>query len=274
MRAIAILIATLTLVACGSRFGTDLDTASVPEPPLDRMYRTFATYNSVVSSSFHVLGETQGVEPVCGSTWCATHVPHPTLGYVVGFEGRSSARLFGSASWTPQGEIGGLEIWELSYTTDSVEYGVWMDHSFFAISTLDAVDYGIVAGAVFGRIYDDVPFPLQGTAGYDGAIVARDVISATHYAGTAHLEVDFAAASLDATFSNIAATDSGETLADIRFAQVALLPDRHVAAVRELPSADGTDTYLNARFYGPDHEELTGVFGKDTLIGAFGAKRQ
>ena len=32
--------------------------------------------------------------------------------------------------------------------------------------------------------------------------------------------------------------------------------------------------YFNARFYGPDNEEITGVFGKDTLIGAFGTKRR
>ena len=142
-----------------------------------------------------------------------------------------------------------------------------MDHSLFVIATADFGDNSAVAGGAFGRIHDDVPLPLEGTASYDGAMVGRDVVSATHYAGTAHLEVDFAAASLDATFSNITAIDSGETLADIRFAQGRVLPDLHTAIAYSLPGAEGTDTYLNARFYGPDHEELTGVFGKDTLIG-------
>ena len=58
------------------------------------------------------------------------------------------------------------------------------------------------------------------------------------------------------------------------FAAVPIFPDSHTAVAVDLPSAPGADTYISARFYGPDHEEITGVFGTDAVIGAFGTMRQ
>ena len=124
---------------------------------------------------------------------------------------------------------------------------------------------------MFGRIYEDVPLPVEGTASYDGATVGKDVIGAADCTGAARLEVDFAAASRDATFSDIA---TGERIADIEFSGAPLTPDSRTTAAFNLPSAPSTATCFNARFYGPDHEVIAGVFGKDTLIGAFGAQRQ
>ena len=31
---------------------------------------------------------------------------------------------------------------------------------------------------------------------------------------------------------------------------------------------------IKATFYGPNHEEVGGVFERDNIVGAFGAKRQ
>ena len=89
MRTIVTLIATLTLAACGSKSATDLDTASVPAPPLDRMYRIIATHNSALSTNFHVLGEAQGVDPLCSRTSCITRTPHPLSGIHLALTGQA-----------------------------------------------------------------------------------------------------------------------------------------------------------------------------------------
>ena len=272
MRNMIFVIAALAIAACGSDSGTD----TVSGPPVDRLYRTLATYNSVLLSDVHAVGEAGGVPARCGETRCDTVEPHPTLGFAPGVSGRSTARGLGDGTWTPQGEIGGLGIWEVTVPGEfpQIVYGAWLDHSFFSTVAIRLSGHAAIIGEAFGRIYYDVPLPVEGTASYDGAMVGKDAISAADYAGAARLEVDFTAASLDATFSDIADIATGERIADIVFPGVPLTPDSHTAAAFHLPSAPGTYTYFNARFYGPDKEEISGVFGKDTLIGAFGTKRK
>lgn len=270
MRNIFILIAALGLAACGS--GTN--TASAPEPPREQAYRTLATYNSVVTTNFHVLGEARGVGPLCSSYACESREPLPTIGGLLGVEAPYTGRALADGSWEPQGETGGLEVWEITNPNGQTDYGAWLDHSFFVAGTAKVDEHTVAVGRTYGRMYPDAALPVEGTASYDGAMVGKDVISAADYAGAANLEVDFAAGSLDATFSDITDIATGERIADIAFTGVELTLDTRAAAAFDLPSAKGTDTYFNAHFYGPDNEEITGVFGKDTLIGAFGTKRQ
>ena len=66
----SIVISITALAACGS--GSGSDTATAPEPLLDRAYRTLATYNSVVTTNFHALGEALGMPPICGRSACYT----------------------------------------------------------------------------------------------------------------------------------------------------------------------------------------------------------
>ena len=136
-----------------------------------------------------------------------------------------------------------------------------------------------MVGEAFGRIYQDAPFPVEGTASYAGAMVGRDAISAADYAGAARLEVDFAAGGLDATFSEIADIATGEGIDDIVFAAVPIFPDYHTAVAVDLPSAEGTDTYINARFCGSDGAWLDHSFfqtytGQVTMKVASGSPRR
>ena len=263
-RVTAVIVAMLAAGCAGSDSGPDMATA--PEPPLESAYRTLATYNSVVTTSFHTEGIAEGVVALCSSRDCITDETLPELPFTGQVEGPYTARMLGEATWTPQGETGGIEIWEL----DPASYGGWLDHSFFLIARTAFGDRNMLVGQMFGRLYDGTPLPVEGTASYAGAMVGTDVLSAANYRGDARLEVDFADASLDATFSGIEDIDTGQSLDDVTYDDMFLIPESY-AAVGGVPR---TGDYINARFYGPDHEELTGVFGKGTLIGAFGTRRQ
>ena len=218
------------------------------------------------------MGEARGVAVRCSRQSCITDGLALVLGTELSIKGPYTARVLGTATRTPAREIGGLEIWEAAYDNGITDYGAWLDHSFFLIFGADMGEHTLVASAAFGRIYNDAPLPVEGTASYNGAMVGKDVITAANYAGAARLEVNFAVASLDAIFSDIADIATGERIADIEFPGVPLHPKYSAASAVDLPSAPGTATYINARFYGPENEEITGVFGKDTLIGAFGTK--
>ena len=263
-RVAAVIVAMLAAGCAGSDSGRDMATA--PEPPLESAYRTLATYNSVVTTSFHTEGIAEGVVALCSSRDCITDDTLPGLPFKGQVEGPYTARVLGEETWTPQGETGGIELWKL----ETASYGGWLDHSFFLIGRLAAgEDHHVLVGQMFGRLYD-TPLPVEGTASYAGAMVGKDVLSSASYTGDARLEVDFADASLDATFSGIEDTDTGQSLDDVTYDDMFLIPESY-AAVGGVPR---TGDYINARFYGPDHEELAGVFGKGTLIGAFGTRRQ
>ncbi len=106
--------------------------------------------------------------------------------------------------------------------------------------------------------------PTSGSASWSGAMtgvkVGRTGLGA-EVAGDAAMAVDFAEASLDLEFTNIAELLSGADAGDIRWQDVAM-------------QAGGfTDDGLDGRFYGPNHEEAGGVFERDDIAGAFSLKR-
>lgn len=87
-------------------------------------------------------------------------------------------------------------------------------------------------------------------------MVGKDVIGAAEYAGAARLEVDFAAGSLDATFSAIAEIATGKRVSDIVFAGVPIFPHVHTAVMVDLPSASGSGS---TKFGGIGHKTATGL---------------
>ena len=107
MRIVAILIAALAVAACGKGSDTAAPPMAASVPPLERPYRIPATYDSVVITRLHVMGEAPGADVVCSPYACRTQEPHPILGFRPTIDGRNTAFDLGDASWTPQGEIGG-----------------------------------------------------------------------------------------------------------------------------------------------------------------------
>ena len=158
----------------------------------------------------------------------------------------------------------------------------------------EGVDYNIYAGwgqyhafvDVYGRVsYDDATLelmlpvamgdayetnPVAGSATWIGRMVGRwfepggtfrpSADIGGRVTGDAAVVADFAAMDVDLTFSRIVGP-AGRPLNDLRWTD---LPIRR-------GGFDGEGVY--ALFYGPDHEEVGGIFELDNIAGAFGAVR-
>ena len=86
--------------------------------------------------------------------------------------------------------------------------------------------------------------------------------------GDADVTVDFAATALtaDVAFSDIATIEGGETWDDMAWRGMAV----EGGAFAQSDAADDT---ISGRFFGPDEEEVAGVFERAGLAGAFGGRR-
>ena len=102
--------------------------------------------------------------------------------------------------------------------------------------------------------------PVSGSASWTGVMVGRDVCSTAFVEGDATVTMDPAAARVGADFSDVAALD-GNRYRDMRRAGMGVSRGRF----------SGSDTV--GHFYGPNDEEVGGVFERDRIVGAFGAKR-
>ena len=107
--------------------------------------------------------------------------------------------------------------------------------------------------------------PAEGTAEWTGAMVGldyRDFAERRFVQGDAHVRVRFAEMVLDVALTGIANVVSGESRDDLTWEGV---------AVRD--GAFRTPT-LSGSFFGPGHEEVGGVFDRNSIVGAFGAARK
>ena len=152
-------------------------------------------------------------------------------------------------------------------------YGGWLDHSWFRVEgrpiTLGnargvSLYYGLSAG-----IASNSRPNTGGGVRWNGVMVATDVSGDGRenvIQGDAALAVDFGAATVYLSFSNVWDTEGDQ---------------RRGTAWSNMPVTDsGTFSGTNAqgetagRFYGPGHEEAGGTFTYDGLAGAYGLKRQ
>lgn len=111
--------------------------------------------------------------------------------------------------------------------------------------------------------------PVSGSASWTGVMVGadrsptdrRDATVGNFIRGDATLTVDFAQTNVDVVFDNIMDLETERVLLDMEWT--------------DIPMTDGafeTGT-IQGRFYGEDHEEVGGIFERDLILGAFGAKR-
>ena len=83
--------------------------------------------------------------------------------------------------------------------------------------------------------------------------------------GDATLTFDLSQSDIDVTFTNIRDIDAGR-------------PHGHITW-QNIPVASGSFSTgfigdsIDGRFYGPNHEEVGGIFERNQIAGAFGAKR-
>ena len=153
-------------------------------------------------------------------------------------------------------------------------YGGWMDHSAFAvhleIETYDGgtyinwvTGYGVALGDSTGTN------PNTGTFEWNGVMVGRNSdIASSAVSNVIQGDADISAElsgvgdmSIDIGFSNIKDLNSGGSVADMSWADISVVNG----------SFDGFR--IEGSFYGPQHEEVAGVFERDNYVGAFGAGR-
>ena len=157
---------------------------------------------------------------------------------------------------------------------DVFGYGGWLEHSFFAVRAGvfggdDSNRAGIVDSFVLGNATGTNP--TSGSGRWSGVMVGADV-SATGarghvIQGEAAITIrDFLNPMVDVGFSNVFDLEAGTTRPDMNWQDIPL-------ASGSFQSGSGRNQ-ISGQFYGPNHEEVGGVFERNQVIGAFGAKRE
>ncbi len=155
-------------------------------------------------------------------------------------------------------------------------YGGWLDHNFFivahaTISDEEIGDVSIPLATSIGDATGTTPSSVTGSATWSGVMVGTDAsatASRSHrIRGDADITIaDFTDPRIGVAFTNITDLDSGGTRGDMAWSEIPMV-DGGFATGSDGNSIEGT-------FYGPNHEEVGGIFEREQIIGAFGAQRQ
>ena len=167
-------------------------------------------------------------------------------------------------------------------STDNVDvhvYGGWLDHSLFASeAVLLKSDLFPDQGATvalsysFGFSTGENPSAAEGSARWEGLMLGRDMSASASRGqvirGDADVTVEFGGTDMiaDVEFTDIANTETGERRDDMTWRGMAV--EQGGFARR-----NALDDTISGRFYGPDEEEVGGIFERDGIAGAFGGKR-
>lgn len=128
--------------------------------------------------------------------------------------------------------------------------------------------------------------PVSGAASWNGVMVGADVVPGKTVGdfirGDATITVDFTDVDVDVLLFNIKNRKTGGSHPDLKWTNIrlhagAFESGRHLASYiyahdEEAPPISDI-SHIVGHFYGSDHEEVGGVFTRNGLHGAFGAKR-
>ena len=156
---------------------------------------------------------------------------------------------------------------------ESFGYGGWLDYSAFSAEGLTGTSGRLRGISAYYGVSGGIPSnsrPTGGSASWNGVMVATDVEGAGReniIQGDADLSVDFGAATVDLSFSNVRDLTAGTARTGTTWS------DMPVTAAGEF-SGTNPRGETAGRFYGPGHEEAGGTFTYDDLAGAYGLRRQ
>lgn len=163
--------------------------------------------------------------------------------------------------------------------TDVHVYGGWLDHSLFATdSNLLTNDIFPHKGATVVQSYatgfstGENPGAADGSARWEGLMIGRDMRASASRGqvvlGDADVTVDFAATALtvDVEFTGIVNVETDDAHDDMAWSGMAV--DEGAFGHH-----DAVDDTISGRFFGPDEEEVGGVFERNGIAGAFGGRR-
>ncbi len=179
-----------------------------------------------------------------------------------------------------------LRTEHVTVDTDMLSYRGWMQYSEFA-AELNSVTHGVIRYGPYERVLTGQQYgyasssglatdtnPVDGSATWTGVMVGGRITRTADVGigvrGHARLTYDFANEDIDVFLSNIqnanAAVDGRQIYPNLTWQNLPVRNGRF--------GADFDDPTLEGRFYGPNHEEVGGIFERNQIIGAFGAKRQ
>ncbi len=150
----------------------------------------------------------------------------------------------------------------------SDNYGGWLHYSHFSAQ----LNFRNAVGRIAFSLGVAPNAALQGDATWSGAMTGVDLTIATgsddFVQGKADVSFSFSEQTVDVTFSEILDLTTGNSVADITWTDVPVVDNGFTNG-----GSDRADR-IDGRFYGPNHEEVGGVFEKGRILGAFGAFKQ
>ncbi len=155
---------------------------------------------------------------------------------------------------------------------DALAFGGWLDYSAFVVDTAFAYfesrqigwDEAYAGAGSYGDATESRP--TSGSATWSGVMVGGDMEFLHPVIGDAGLVMDFADTTLDVSFTNIMDLTAATRLPSMEWNDVQVANDGSFVD-------NENRTTLRGTFYGPAHQEAGGVFERNNIIGAFGAKR-
>ena len=165
---------------------------------------------------------------------------------------------------------------EAGVATDFKNLGGWLEYSAFAVE-VNSIVSGVgedLRGTVFGGAYSlgdaTGTTPAFGNTTWTGTMVGGDTSLTANRGnrimGDATLTFDLSREDIDVAFTNIRDIDAGRPHGNITWQNIPVTSGSFASDISFGNSIDG-------RFYGPNHEEVGGVFERNQIAGAFGAKR-
>ncbi len=219
------------------------------------------------------------IQTFCGSGLCQAYYSGYRLVDISLFDFELSDptddhRFFTSIGSIKMADVRGRNE-EAGVATDFKNLGGWLEYSAFAVE-VNSIVRGVgedLRGTNFGLAYSlgdaTGTTPAFGNATWTGTMVGGDTSSTANRGnriqGDATLTFDLSQRDLDVAFTNIRDIDARRQHGNIAWQNIPVLSGSFSTGL------DGNS--IDGRFYGPNHEEVGGIFERNQIIGAFGAKR-
>ena len=220
------------------------------------------------------------IQTLCGSGLCQAYYSGYRLVDISLFDFEPSDptddhRFFTSIGRIKMADVRGRNE-EAGVATDFKNLGGWLDYSAFAVE-VNSIVGGVgedLRGTVFGAAYSlgdaTGTTPAFGNATWTGTMVGGDASLTANRGnrimGDATLTFDLSREDINVAFANIRDIDAGRPHGNITWQNIPVTSGSFASDISFGNSIDG-------RFYGPNHEEVGGVFERNQIAGAFGAKR-
>ena len=267
----------LALTACGGGGGGTQPATLMPDPPVLSSDEIKAEVASIYRRSNTVIEERDK-----HSIWApqreAGPLPEQFADLTDALEGEYE---FGA---TEEGMSSAGAVWETTdprgrWTYAHISFGIWMENSFFLANQT------LVLDPVFDEIsvYLDIfsigaasgtnPSPFNGSATWNGIMLGFD----EGYAGPDISRLESGEPNVYVGEAALTLTSFSNPAVDVRFSNITNEVHYLSNVVwRDLPVTEGgfEGRGILGRFYGPQHEEVGGVFQFSTINGAFGAVRE